>query len=149
MVLQSRVKRQASMRQASMRQACQNVCGSMVLRSFCPSAHPAHLHTCRKPVRSRAGPGLEARPSEPHTSISSSYHYIYYIHYIQNFLIKSMQSVQSMQKHRRAPQNHGLTAQVRPPALHTLHTCTPCRTRGQEAWSAWSPWPGQMEIKTG
>ena len=33
-----------------------------------------------------------------------------------------MQSVQSMQKHKRAPQNHGFTAQVRLPALHTLHT---------------------------
>ena len=36
-----------------------------------------------------------------------------------------MQSVQSMQKHKRAPQNHGFTAQVRLPGLHTLHTLHP------------------------
>ena len=36
-----------------------------------------------------------------------------------------MQSVQSMQKHKRAPQNHGSTAQVRLPALHTLHHPNP------------------------
>ena len=40
-----------------------------------------------------------------------------------------MQSVQSMQKHKRAPQNHGFTAQVRLPALHTLHTCIPAENR--------------------
>ena len=100
--------------------------------SYASSAHPAHLHTCRKPVRS-----FEARPSEPHPSLSSSYHYIYYtyctyyiyyiyyIHCIQYFFIKGMQSVQSMQKHKRAPQNHGSTAQVRLPALHTLHHPNP------------------------
>ena len=33
--------------------------------------------------------------------------------------------MQSMQKHKRAPQNHGFTAQVRLPGLHTLHTRHP------------------------
>ena len=44
--------------------------------SYASSAHPAHLHTCRKPVRT-----FEARPSEPRPSISSSYQYILYISY--------------------------------------------------------------------
>ena len=64
-----------------------------------------------------------------HYITTSLYHYItislyHYIHYIQYFFVKGMQSMQSMQKHKRAPQNHGFTAQVRLPALHTLHTWT-------------------------
>ena len=103
-----------------------------------PALHTLHTCTpaenrCRKPVRSgrsraelsgagRAG-GTAIRAS--HLDSSYTLYSIHYIHYIQYFFRKGMQSVQSMQKHKRAPQNHGFTAQVRLPGLHTLHTRHP------------------------
>ena len=92
-----------------------------------PALHTLHsppLHTLQTctPCRTRA----EARSPNCRHSRSSDYspppHITIYIYYILYYFIKGMQSVQSMQKHKRAPQNHGFTAQVRLPGLHTLHT---------------------------
>ena len=110
---------------ATERKQAQNPRLAALRHSYASSAHPAHLHTCRKPVpktgAERAEPrswvepgGLEARPSEPHTSTPHTLYTLYTLYTLHTILFYKRYAecaeYAETQKSSTEPRFHGASA---------------------------------------